>query len=160
MASAVQSTENSNKHYPADPQHSSIASPSTLNLDAMNNEADYLLSQNPKGDKVLGLADSGVGSSTSGLNLDHISELHSNSELVETNPVPIKEEPLQLNEFDIMRTLGTGSFGRVHLVRKKSGGCFYAMKVLKKSEIVRLKQVEHVHNEKHVLKKMQSPFSC
>lgn len=36
---------------------------------------------------------------------------------------------------------GTGTFGRVYLTKFKSTNKYYAMKVLKKSEVVRLKQV-------------------
>ncbi|KAJ3246968.1 camp-dependent protein kinase catalytic subunit, partial [Borealophlyctis nickersoniae] len=57
-----------------------------------------------------------------------------------------------------MHTLGTGSFGRVHLVRLKSTGRHYAMKVLRKSEIVKLKQVEHTINEKKILEQLDFPF--
>jgi len=46
-----------------------------------------------------------------------------------------------LNDFEIIRTLGTGSFGRVHLVRHKDTDDYYAMKVLNKNQIVKLKQV-------------------
>ena len=46
--------------------------------------------------------------------------------------------------------IGTGSFGRVRLVKKKfeDDKTPFALKMLKKSEIIRLKQVEHVKTEK------------
>lgn len=65
---------------------------------------------------------------------------------------------IDLKEFEISKTLGTGSFGRVHLVNHKVTKRFMAMKVLKKSEVVRLRQVEHVFNEKNVLHQCQHPF--
>ena len=43
-------------------------------------------------------------------------------------------------------------------MRMKSNGKHYAMKVLRKSEIVKLKQVEHTINEKHILEKLEFPF--
>lgn len=64
----------------------------------------------------------------------------------------------QLSDFELLKTLGTGSFGRVHLVRLKATGKYYAMKVMRKAEIVRLKQCEHTVNEKHILEKLDFPF--
>ncbi|KAI9302885.1 kinase-like domain-containing protein [Cunninghamella echinulata] len=70
-----------------------------------------------------------------------------------------KDRPkLKLEDFYLSRTLGTGSFGRVHLVQSKHNHRFYAIKVLKKSEVVRLKQVEHTNNEKHILEAIACPF--
>ncbi|RKP20780.1 Pkinase-domain-containing protein [Rozella allomycis CSF55] len=70
-----------------------------------------------------------------------------------TNPNGYK-----LTDFDIYQTLGTGSFGRVHLVKLKKTGEFYAMKVLRKSEVVRQKQVEHTLNEKTIMSTIEFPF--
>ncbi|KAG6849400.1 hypothetical protein H0H93_008757 [Arthromyces matolae] len=64
----------------------------------------------------------------------------------------------RLSDFIVQRTLGTGSFGRVHLVRSKHNLRFYAIKVLNKEKVVKLKQVEHTNNEQHVLEAVQHPF--
>jgi len=64
----------------------------------------------------------------------------------------------RLSDFIIQRTLGTGSFGRVHLVRSKHNLRFYAIKVLNKERIVRMKQVEHTNNEQSMLSCVQHPF--
>lgn len=47
---------------------------------------------------------------------------------------------LKLDDFNLLRTLGTGSFGRVHLAQSRHNARHYAIKVLKKTEVVRLKQ--------------------
>ncbi|KAL3309756.1 hypothetical protein Ciccas_011695, partial [Cichlidogyrus casuarinus] len=66
--------------------------------------------------------------------------------------------PSQLTDYDIGKTLGTGSFGRVKLVRHKAKDQFMAMKILEKKEVVKLKQVEHTLNEKRVLASISHPF--
>jgi serine/threonine protein kinase len=58
--------------------------------------------------------------------------------------------------------LGTGTFGKVLLVRLKTASSgsqnYFAMKVLKKTEIVRLRQVEHVNAERYILSRVRHPF--
>ena len=60
--------------------------------------------------------------------------------------------------FVIYFFLGTGTFGRVMLVKEKSTKDFFALKVMKKSKIVALKQVQHVQNEKQILLSIKHPF--
>jgi serine/threonine protein kinase len=43
-----------------------------------------------------------------------------------------------MSNFEVMQTLGTGSFGRVRLARNKKTNEFVAVKMLKKAEILRL----------------------
>jgi serine/threonine protein kinase len=45
----------------------------------------------------------------------------------------------KLKDFQLVKTLGTGTFGRVYLTHHLNGK-YFAMKVLKKLEIIRLKQ--------------------
>jgi len=62
------------------------------------------------------------------------------------------------DSFELLDTLGTGSFGRVRLVKFLQDGNFYALKILKKSEVIYLKQVEHVKTEKKLLEEISHPF--
>jgi hypothetical protein len=61
-------------------------------------------------------------------------------------------------DFSIQRTLGTGSFGRVHLVQSRHNSRFYAIKVLKKQQVVKMKQVEHTNDERSMLQVVKHPF--
>jgi hypothetical protein len=53
---------------------------------------------------------------------------------------------------------GTGTFGRVVLCRHKETKEYSALKVLQISLVIRLKQIEHVKNEKEILAAVQCPF--
>ena len=68
------------------------------------------------------------------------------------------DRSLNLNSIIILQTLGTGTFGRVHLVRSKDNGKYYAMKAIKKSCVVSNHQVEHTMNEKKILENVRHPF--
>ncbi|KAK0673833.1 putative camp-dependent protein kinase [Cercophora samala] len=63
-----------------------------------------------------------------------------------------------LNDFEFRRTLGTGSFGRVHLVQSRHNQRYYAVKVLKKQQVVKMKQVEHTNDERKMLSEVKHPF--
>ena len=63
-----------------------------------------------------------------------------------------------LSDFELQRTLGTGSFGRVHLVKSNHNQRFYAVKVLKKAQVVKMKQVEHTNDERRMLQEVKHPF--
>ncbi|KAH6687254.1 camp-dependent protein kinase [Plectosphaerella plurivora] len=63
-----------------------------------------------------------------------------------------------LQDFEMLRTVGTGSFGRVHLVQSKHNQRFYAVKVLKKAQVVKMKQVEHTNDERRMLAEVKHPF--
>lgn len=59
--------------------------------------------------------------------------------------VPVKEPlgpgPFSMEDFDAGVTLGTGSFGRVRIATHKTTQTPWAIKILKKAEIVRMQQV-------------------
>ena len=71
---------------------------------------------------------------------------------------------IALDKFQLIRTLGRGSFGRVVLavfksdhVGKTDGNKFYAIKVMDKRKLVRYKQIDHTLNERRVLFSVQHP---
>lgn len=74
------------------------------------------------------------------------------------NQTRVTKGKYSLGDFTIQRTLGTGSFGRVHLVQSKHNQRFYAVKVLKKAQVVKMKQVEHTNDERRMLQQVKHPF--
>lgn len=63
-----------------------------------------------------------------------------------------------LDDFEKVKVIGKGSFGKVMLVQDKKTKMLYAMKMLRKDHIVKRNQVEHTKAERVVLEKAQHPF--
>ncbi|KOB73103.1 putative cAMP-dependent protein kinase catalytic subunit [Operophtera brumata] len=62
------------------------------------------------------------------------------------------------SDFDRIKILGTGAFGVVVLVRHIISQKYYAMKMLEKAKIVKLRQIEHSFYEKKILCGLNFPF--
>ncbi|KAG7272892.1 hypothetical protein CRUP_009394 [Coryphaenoides rupestris] len=66
--------------------------------------------------------------------------------------------PITMSDFDYLKLLGKGTFGKVILVREKASGKYYAMKILKKEVIIAKDEVAHTLTESRVLKNTRHPF--
>lgn len=69
-----------------------------------------------------------------------------------------QESDATLADFERLKVIGKGSFGKVLLVRKKQTKRVYAIKVLSKRLIVARNEVEHTRSEKSILMKLECPF--
>jgi len=67
-------------------------------------------------------------------------------------------EAVSAKDFDLLKVVGKGSFGKVLQVRKKDTGRIYAMKILQKKDIVERQEVAHTLSERNVLIQASSPF--
>nr|XP_033810492.1 RAC-beta serine/threonine-protein kinase isoform X2 [Geotrypetes seraphini] len=63
-----------------------------------------------------------------------------------------------MNDFDYLKLLGKGTFGKVILVREKASGRYYAMKILRKEVIIAKEEVAHTVTESRVLQNTRHPF--
>ncbi|XP_015503289.2 serine/threonine-protein kinase Sgk2 isoform X1 [Parus major] len=62
-------------------------------------------------------------------------------------------------DFDFLKVIGKGSFGKVLLAKRKCDGTFYAVKVLHKKTILKKKEQNHIMAERNVLlKNVKHPF--
>jgi len=68
------------------------------------------------------------------------------------------KKKFSLTDYELTTTLGTGSFGRVLLCKNKKSGEYYAMKRLKKADIIKLRQVDHVISENTILADIDHPL--
>ncbi|CAO1618301.1 unnamed protein product [Jaminaea pallidilutea] len=64
-----------------------------------------------------------------------------------------------IKDFDIIKPISKGAFGSVYLARKRTTGDYYAIKVLKKSDMIAKNQITNVKAERMILMtQTQSPF--
>ena len=71
------------------------------------------------------------------------------------------DNSLSVDDFQFLQLVGKGAFGKVMLVRKKSGfnaNKIYAMKVLKKSDVIEKQQIEHTKAEQAILCAIRHPY--
>ena len=83
----------------------------------------------------------------------------------ETKEIPVQDKggdgkvrQIKLSDYDMGETLGTGSFGRVKIAKDKKTGEYVAMKIMKKAEILKSKQADHISNEIKILSMIDHPF--
>jgi len=71
---------------------------------------------------------------------------------------PVGKAP-SLDDFKLLKVIGKGSYGKVMLVRyKDEEDSVFAIKMLRKDNIVRRNQVEHTKTERNVLEAVSHPF--
>ena len=69
----------------------------------------------------------------------------------ETEFLRLKRSRLGVDDFDPIKVIGKGAFGEVRLVQKVDTGHVYAMKILRKCDMVEKEQVAHVRAERDIL---------
>ncbi|KAJ7539678.1 hypothetical protein O6H91_11G105100 [Diphasiastrum complanatum] len=74
----------------------------------------------------------------------------------ETEYMRLQRHKMGADDFELLTIIGRGAFGEVRLCREKLTGQVYAMKKLKKSEMLRRGQVEHVKAERNLLAEVDS----
>ncbi|XP_042473578.1 probable serine/threonine protein kinase IRE isoform X2 [Zingiber officinale] len=63
-----------------------------------------------------------------------------------------------IEDFEIIKPISRGAFGRVFLARKRITGDIFAIKVLKKSDMIRKNAVESILAERDILISARNPF--
>ncbi|EGG22420.1 protein serine/threonine kinase [Cavenderia fasciculata] len=63
-----------------------------------------------------------------------------------------------IDDFQIIKPITKGGFGKVYLAKKKRTGDIYAIKRLKKSDMVKKNQVNHVKIERDILAHTSNPY--
>jgi len=68
-----------------------------------------------------------------------------------TNNIPITQKQVHVRDFDIVKVIGTGSMGKVILVRKINNGMLYAMKIFSKGKVIKNGWADKIISERDVL---------
>ena len=63
-----------------------------------------------------------------------------------------------LSDFTLLKVVGKGAFGKVLQVRRANDPKIYAMKILKKENVIKRNQIEHTKTERRVLGYVNHPF--
>ncbi|CAK9329200.1 unnamed protein product [Citrullus colocynthis] len=84
------------------------------------------------------------------------SNLLKHLEKKETEYMRLQRHKMGADDFEPLTMIGRGAFGEVRVCREKATGHVYAMKKLKKSEMLRRGQVEHVKAERNLLAEVDS----
>ncbi|KAM7501480.1 hypothetical protein LguiB_000384 [Lonicera macranthoides] len=74
----------------------------------------------------------------------------------ETEYMRLQRHKTGADDFELLTMIGKGAFGEVRICREKTTTQVYAMKKLKKSEMLRRGQVEHVKAERNLLAEVDS----
>ncbi|KAH8076434.1 serine/threonine kinase [Aureococcus anophagefferens] len=65
---------------------------------------------------------------------------------------------VSLADFELVAVLGRGGFGTVLQVRGRTDGRVYAMKVFKKAELRKRRQIERTRTERHIIQQADHPY--
>ncbi|KAK6262182.1 hypothetical protein QUC31_007998 [Theobroma cacao] len=71
---------------------------------------------------------------------------------------PCGKDRTSIEDFEIMKPVSRGAFGRVFLARKRATGDLFAIKVLKKADMIRKNAVESILAERNILISVRNPF--
>lgn len=86
-----------------------------------------------------------------GLNPECQSQMRKMLSQKESNYIRLKRAKMDKSMFKKMKTIGVGAFGEVALVCKTDANHLYAMKTLRKADVLKRNQVAHVKAERDIL---------
>ncbi|KAK0118382.1 hypothetical protein ONS95_012671 [Cadophora gregata] len=69
-----------------------------------------------------------------------------------------RSRSLKIEDFDLLKVVGKGSFGKVMQVKKKDTQRIYALKTIRKAHIISRSEVAHTLAERSVLSQINNPF--
>ncbi|XP_009408996.2 probable serine/threonine protein kinase IREH1 [Musa acuminata AAA Group] len=78
---------------------------------------------------------------------------------LQASPVhPTTKDRTSIDDFEIIKPISRGAYGRVFLAKKRTTGDLFAIKVLKKADMIRKNAVESILAERNILITVRNPF--
>ncbi|KAL6909483.1 hypothetical protein ACP4OV_001764 [Aristida adscensionis] len=74
------------------------------------------------------------------------------------SPVHPVKDRTSIDDFEIIKPISRGAFGRVFLAKKRTTGDLFAIKVLRKADMIRKNAVESILAERDILITVRNPF--
>ncbi|XP_021909433.1 probable serine/threonine protein kinase IREH1, partial [Carica papaya] len=74
------------------------------------------------------------------------------------SPIHSSKDRTSIDDFEIIKPISRGAFGRVFLAKKRTTGDLFAIKVLKKADMIRKNAVESILAERDILISVRNPF--
>ncbi|KAG9443274.1 hypothetical protein H6P81_014614 [Aristolochia fimbriata] len=91
--------------------------------------------------------------------IDELSKIDDEEKLsVDVDTEPAKVKVIGLEDFEVMKLVGQGAFGKVFQVKKKGTSEIYAMKVMRKDKIMEKNHAEYMKAERDILTQIEHPF--
>ncbi|XP_076439808.1 serine/threonine-protein kinase Sgk2-like isoform X2 [Babylonia areolata] len=91
--------------------------------------------------------------------LDDVEGMNGTKDSQPINLGPTEKTSVRPSDFEFLKVIGKGSFGKVLLARHRSEKQVYAVKVLQKAAIMKRNEAKHIMSERNVLlKNVQHPF--
>ncbi|KAG8377757.1 hypothetical protein BUALT_Bualt08G0066200 [Buddleja alternifolia] len=82
----------------------------------------------------------------------------SQSSTTSTPSHPAHKEGTSIDDFDIIKPISRGAYGKVFLARKRTTGDLFAIKVLKKLDMLRKNDIDRILAERNILITVRNPF--
>ncbi|KAJ3345218.1 hypothetical protein HDU83_004285 [Entophlyctis luteolus] len=65
---------------------------------------------------------------------------------------------IDLRDFNLLKVVGKGAFGKVRIVQKKSNGKYYALKYINKLQTIRMRAIQNIFRERCILEDINHPL--
>ncbi|KAF7816574.1 serine/threonine-protein kinase AtPK2/AtPK19-like [Senna tora] len=85
-------------------------------------------------------------------------ELKEEKSYEQLNDICLEDQSVELEDFEVLKVVGQGAFGKVYQVRRRGTSDIYAMKVMRKDTIMQRNHAEYVISERDILTKVDHPF--